>query len=147
MANLSPTELKALHSAIQQAFTRDELRRVLKFSLNVDLDGEIAAANTTLSETVFALLQWSQRMGRGRELIQAIVEERKGNPAVAAFAPWARSGHDVPPQNKPVEAPLRQPEAGATTNTPGLADPLTVSRPPEPSVGPKKTGKLHVFIS
>ncbi len=76
--------LERTHNAILASFSRDELRQVVQFALGVPLDA--ITADKPLATQVFDLLLWSVRMGRGLDLVQALLARRPHNLDLAAVA-------------------------------------------------------------
>ena len=74
---------KDLTEALTHAFTDDELRRVVRFSLGENMNDHIEPGG--MKKRVFDLLEWAQRGGRVDELLAGAVEERGNNPKLRAF--------------------------------------------------------------
>lgn len=84
MSQLAGRQLKQLHEALLDSFrSHSELNMMLRFELNESLD--YITAGNTMNETVFDVIQWAERMGRTRELIDAARSQNPGNPRLAAF--------------------------------------------------------------
>lgn len=64
---------REINNAFLAAFTANELTRLVKFSLDIDLVE--VAAESDLSDIVFRLIEWAYRHGRISELIDAAKEE------------------------------------------------------------------------
>ena len=76
-------KLDALHGALVDAFTPEDLERLASFRLSVRLD-EIAKPGN-LSDTVFALLDWAIRYGRLKDLLDGALLENPDNPSLKQF--------------------------------------------------------------
>jgi hypothetical protein len=70
----SEGDLGQQQAAILRAFNRGELRQVLRFCLNEDLD--TLAADQAFADQVFAVLTWSVRSGRHAELLDCLRRAR-----------------------------------------------------------------------
>jgi hypothetical protein len=81
---LAGKQLQQFHQALVSAFSaRSELERMVRFNLNERL-AEIAR-DGTLSEIVFALIEWAEAKGRTEDLIRAAYKENPRNPTLRAF--------------------------------------------------------------
>ena len=75
---LEGSQAKKLHEALLSAFaTRSELRRMVKFNLNKDLD-EIASGDTN-ADIVLDLISWSEQNGLLFELVKGALNARIHN--------------------------------------------------------------------
>jgi hypothetical protein len=67
-------DLGQQQAAILRAYNREELRQVLRFCMNEDLD--TLAADRGFADQVFAVLTWSVRSGRHAELLACLRRAR-----------------------------------------------------------------------
>jgi len=75
---LEGSQAKKLHEALLSAFaTRSELRRMVKFNLNKDLD-EIASGDTN-ADIVLDLISWTEQNGLLFELVKGALNVRIHN--------------------------------------------------------------------
>jgi formylglycine-generating enzyme required for sulfatase activity len=79
---LTGRQFSHLHAGIVAAFTRDELRRVLKVELETDL--ELITGDKGFEAQVFDLLLWLERQGRMLEFVERARAANPGNEALAA---------------------------------------------------------------
>jgi len=77
-------QIKQLCTALTDAFTRDELRRMVALGMNLNLDYIVPAG--PLSNQVFELVMWAERHDRIGELVAAAVSANPGNPELQLFA-------------------------------------------------------------
>lgn len=80
---LTKEQFRALYVAILSAFNEDNLRLLVRFHLNENLD-EIVGAGS-LSEKVYDLLVWAEKYGKVRTLLDAAKEENENNPELRAI--------------------------------------------------------------
>src|SRR5438094_205551 len=73
---LTGAESQQLHKALLSAFTYEDLRQMLDFGLNVQL--EAVGGGSNLNEIVFNLIKWAEAQGRTEDLIYAA---RNANPS------------------------------------------------------------------
>lgn len=78
-----------LHSALLAAFSLDELRRLVRYTLDVDLDS-IAAGD--LNERVFEVIGHAERTGRVAELLTGAIKTNPGNEQLQAIIADAITG-------------------------------------------------------
>jgi hypothetical protein len=71
---MSGSEMQQLQKILLETFDEDELRQLLKFRLDLDLD--TATARGSWSGRTFDLLRYLQRNGRVSELVMAVAQER-----------------------------------------------------------------------
>lgn len=76
--------MSRLQAAILPAFTVQELRQILMFSLNTNID-EIVSTSASITNVVFELLLWGKRTARTSELIEAIGKARTENGEIQAI--------------------------------------------------------------
>lgn len=84
VSKLDSKQFEALHKVVTGAFTVPDLRQLVKFYLDEDLDN-ILNPNASASNVVFELIHWTERTGRTRKFVDAICEKNPGNPDVAAL--------------------------------------------------------------
>jgi hypothetical protein len=85
LQTLTTDQRKQLYNALLSAFpARSDLARMVNFGLNANLDA--IAGGTSLSDTVFNLIQWATAQGRLEDLINAALDANAGNPDLKAFA-------------------------------------------------------------
>jgi formylglycine-generating enzyme required for sulfatase activity len=99
-----------IQQAVLGAFSRDELRRLLKAELDLDLDHVVA--DRDLGAQVFDLLIWLQRRGRMNEFLACALRANPTNPALAALDPKIQADWAAPtiPQVGPARsAPIDLP--------------------------------------
>jgi hypothetical protein len=85
LQTLTTQQRKQLYNALLSAFpARSDLARMIGFGLNENLDA--IAGGTSLSDTVFNLIQWATAQGRLEDLINAALSDNPGNPALKTFA-------------------------------------------------------------
>jgi hypothetical protein len=81
---LNNEERRQLHGALLSAFTtRDGLKQMVNFGLDVDLDTVTASGNQ--ANVVLDLIQWVVAQGRVDELVRAAHQENPGNPKLKEF--------------------------------------------------------------
>ncbi|HJZ53308.1 MAG TPA: effector-associated domain EAD1-containing protein, partial [Gemmataceae bacterium] len=71
---MTPDFASQLCAAICEAFTIDELSRLLRLRMGVDFD-DIRPHPSTREEAVFALVEWARRENRVPELLRAVAGE------------------------------------------------------------------------
>ncbi len=139
--------LERTHNAILSAFSRDELRQAVQFTLGLPL--EEITADAPLGTQVFDLLLWSARMGRTLDLVQALRARRPHTSGLAAVAdtvlgaPLAPTPHPLAPagpaptqqeghrpaRRVPMHKPLRaEPFIGRAAELARLLEDLTAGR-------------------
>jgi formylglycine-generating enzyme required for sulfatase activity len=99
---LSGHSLMRIQQAVLAAFSRDELRRLLKVELDLDLDRVVAEQD--LESQVFDLLLWLQRRSRVNEFIACAQRANPSNPALAALSPEREADQAHPPAAQPQPA-------------------------------------------
>ena len=67
---------KALQDALEDAFTLEELRGMVRTAMNQNLDA--VAGGSNLRAVVFNLVEWAQRTGRLDELIDGARDRQSG---------------------------------------------------------------------
>ena len=82
---LPGTLLKRIQQVMLDAFSRDELRALVRFGLEQDF--EALTPDKALTAQVFALTTWARRNGRLLDLLRCAHEERPGNQELQAL--WA----------------------------------------------------------
>lgn len=73
---MGPAQRARLHAALLAAFTIDELRRLVRYTLDLDLD---TITTGDLNERVFGVVEHAERTGRLAELIAGAVKINPGN--------------------------------------------------------------------
>lgn len=82
--SLSGAQLDQLHQALLTAFTEPELRRLVRFELNEDLDQ--IAGGSDLSDRAYNLATWTDREGRVPDLIAGALRRKPRNADLTALA-------------------------------------------------------------
>ena len=82
--SLTGNQLRRIHEAILAAYTPEELARVVKTCMDQDLYA-IASARQSLTDQVWALVDWAGRHGRAVELAKCAFDNIPGNEALAAL--------------------------------------------------------------
>lgn len=85
--SLAGPQIDRIAEAIRQAYTRDELRRVVKVCLDEDLDALVP--DKAFSDQVFLLVEWANRKDRALELVWCTWEHNRGNAGLKAL--WAEA--------------------------------------------------------
>lgn len=80
---LTGPQLHQIHQAILAAYTRDELRRVLKVGMDVDFDAVVP--EKAFGEQVFALVEWADRQGMAAELVRCAWENNQRNATLTSL--------------------------------------------------------------
>lgn len=80
---LLSSELKRLKNALLKSFPRHELKELVAFELDEDLDAIAGGANH--SEVVLNLLTWAKSRGRLSELVAVAYRERPNDPELHWF--------------------------------------------------------------
>jgi hypothetical protein len=99
-------QMQRLHEAILSAFNEAELRELVRFDLEQDLDGIVASG--AFHKVVFDLLTWAERQGRTPALVAAIRKARPANAQVQAIAKELlveQTAEPVPPAPTTLPAP------------------------------------------
>jgi len=73
--------LESLSNALLDAFDRSELERLLRFSLDVQLD-QVAPRDSTMRTVVYEILSWAARVGRTQQLLEAAHKARPHHRAI-----------------------------------------------------------------
>jgi hypothetical protein len=97
---LTGPQAMKLQMALLSAFSFDELRMLVKFELNEDLD--VLVGRGALQEVVYDLIQWSNRQGRAEDLIRAALRARPWNPQIQEVAKDL-----LPPETPPAAQPKK----------------------------------------
>jgi hypothetical protein len=124
---LSGSQQKQVFEAIKGAFNKGELKQIVLFNLDENLDD--FATGSDLSTVVLDLLDHARKTGRTRDLIEAVIEERPGNEAIQALSALI----SPVPLNPPA---VSEQSASQATSSPGMD---------KPQEKPKKA--LKIFIS
>jgi formylglycine-generating enzyme required for sulfatase activity len=101
--HLAGHSLVRIQQAVLGAFSREELRRLLKVELDLDLDHVVA--DRDLGGQVFDLLLWLQRRNRIGEFIACACRANPTNPALAALDLYVEAV-----QTTPGDAPKAKPQ-------------------------------------
>ena len=83
MEKLTSAQFKDFQNALCAAFTDAELAQMVLFGLDEKLSDLVQDA--PLPHMAFELIQWTERHGRLRELIDGAAKANPGNPALKAF--------------------------------------------------------------
>ena len=98
---LSGSQHKQIQDALIAAFgNEDNLRRMLKFQMNVDL--ESVAKPGSMAQRTFDMVAWADEHGRVSELIQAACAQNPQNPELQSLAAATSTWHIEAPA--PAEA-------------------------------------------
>ncbi len=74
---LSGEDFKKLLDAMLQAYNKSDLRQMVKFNLDKDLDEIIGGV--TGAEIIFNLIQWAEARGKLEDLLNAVSQNRPDN--------------------------------------------------------------------
>jgi formylglycine-generating enzyme required for sulfatase activity len=104
-------------TAIQGAYSRDELRRALRLGMNENLDALVA--DKPFGDQVFQLLDWAERRNRLKELVACLHEYNSDNEPLAlvyeeVVAPQTRTARPAPAGAQPAAKPETLPTAAST---------------------------------
>lgn len=80
---LDPKTSEELYTILLDAFSSDELTRLVRFYLGENIDAIVQGKNQ--SEVVFEVMAWADRRGRIDELIAAAYGQRQNSPEFARF--------------------------------------------------------------
>jgi hypothetical protein len=80
---LSGLDFRTIHEAVLSAFTLDDLRQLVRFELNENLDN--IARPDSLSQVVFQVIQWTEARDRTEEFIRAVARERPSRQDIQAL--------------------------------------------------------------
>jgi formylglycine-generating enzyme required for sulfatase activity len=102
---------KQIHDALMGAFNPSELRSMVRFELDLDLD-ELAGQNATKTEMAEALIRWAEDRDRVEKLIAAAREANPTNKSLEAAQKKLLSagtdayisGHETAPTTKDITA-------------------------------------------
>ena len=72
----SGAQLSSITDALLAAYSRDELRRMVKARMNVDFSQHVSAERTYDAQ-VFGFVEWADRQGQALELLDFAAAERK----------------------------------------------------------------------
>jgi hypothetical protein len=81
---IHPDQREGLHAALIDAFTKEELGRMLHFRMDMRLDH--IAGDGNLSKVAHEVISWAERAGRVQELVREARAFVPGNPTLRAFA-------------------------------------------------------------
>ena len=95
MDRLSGSQAKQLQSALLSAFGISELKHLVTFELNQQLENIVPSG--PMSSVAFELIMWSEQHGKTAELIKAVIAARPNNPAVAALGTLLASAPTATP--------------------------------------------------
>ena len=84
MSRLSGSQMEQISGAIRSAFDRNELKRFLKFKLDIDIDDIAAPGN--FQDVVFEIIDYFERRSVTEEFIIAAHQHRPNNPDFLLFA-------------------------------------------------------------
>ncbi len=82
--SLSGSQLERVTQALRSAYTRDELRAVLRVCMEEDFDDLVA--DKAFAAQVFDLVRWAERYGRVEQLVRCAAAHNPGNAALQRLA-------------------------------------------------------------
>ncbi len=90
---LTGSQILKLTDAIVSAYTREELRLVLRTRMDESFEEKVP--NNPLKIQVFDFVEWANRVGRENELVRCIYEPRKQNEALHAVFTEIVAGNQI----------------------------------------------------
>lgn len=82
MVALSGAEAKMLHDALMSAFSFHDLRQLMAYDLNEDLDAVVGSG--PLNKVVYDLIEWAKQNNRVEDLLRAAAQNRPHNEKIQA---------------------------------------------------------------
>jgi hypothetical protein len=99
MMTLNREQFQQIHDALLDGYNEFALRQMVRFGMNEGLDRIAGGGN--LEERVFNLVEWADRTGRERELVQEASNRNPTNPTLKKlydlwFPPQSPAGKEPP---------------------------------------------------